>query len=299
METQSSTQAPEEPAASATLHVGQAETAIAATAEGIARAIDDQPREAQWRLFVGLPNDDSMSVEVEDDGSFFLTFDDLPGTGTQFAYVAGPETLKSILASFLQGDGHWRSMGEWKAPGSTPAVDPRSIDWQTVSAWVVLGVVILVDVAVMGFGKGAWAGALFLLAVPFLLVAAIVIKLREVRRAAKWPKGSARILSAELVDTSHNGRNVKLPRVDYEFSVRFDKFRGQRISIGEIMPGSVQAETALTRYPVGASVPVFYDPKDPNTSVLERDVPPYFAAIWVFVAVVAVACVAGAVMILR
>src|SRR6185436_18660002 len=159
--------------------------------------------------------------------------------------------------------GRWRSLCEWKAPGSKPAVE-RSIDWPTVSAWGAFGVVILVDVVVLGFGKGAWVWALFLLAVPVLLVAAIVTKLREVRRAAKWTKGSARILRAELVEGTHNGRNVKLPRVEYEFPVRFDKFRGERISIGEIMPGSAQAETALARYPVGASVPVFYDPKDPK-----------------------------------
>ena len=299
METQSPTRTPEEPTASATLHVGEAETAIAANVEAIARAIDEQAREAQWRLFLGLPNDDSMSVEAKEGGSFALVFDDLPGTGTQFASVADREALMPILARFLQGDGHWRSLCAWEAPRAAAAMQPWYADWPIVSAWGALGVVILLDVVLLGLGKGAWVGALFLLAVPALLVAAIVTKLREVRRAAKWTKGSARILRAEFVDATHNGRNVKLPRVEYEFAVRFDKFRGQRISIGEIMPGSVQAETALARYSVGASVPVFYDPKDPNSSVLERDVPPYFAAIWGFVAVVAVACVAGAVMILR
>src|SRR6185503_3964256 len=165
METQSSTQAPEEPAASASLHVGQAETAIAATTESIARAIAEQPREAKWRLFLGLPNDDSMSVEVEEDGSFFLTFDDLPGTGTLFASVADREALMPILASFLQGDGHWRSRCAWEAPRDAPAIEPWYADWPIVSAWGGLGVVILLDVLLLGFGKGAWVGALFVLAI--------------------------------------------------------------------------------------------------------------------------------------
>jgi hypothetical protein len=250
-------------------------------------------------LFVGLANDESMDVETDDGDSFSMVFDDLPGTGTLIATAPGRETLMSILASFLQGDGHWRSMATWEAPREAPAEKPWYLDGPIVGAWGAFGVVILLDIVLLVFKKGAWVGALFLLAVPLLLVAAIVTKLREVRRAAKWTKGNARILRAEFVDATHNGRSVKLPQVEYEFSVRFDKFRGHRISIGEIMPGSVQAETALTRYPVGASVPVFYDPADPKTSVLERDVPPYFAAIWGLVAVVAAGCIFGAVKILR
>jgi hypothetical protein len=288
-----------ESTASATLRVGGSEVSLPATTEEIGRAIDAQPRETIWELFVGLPNDDSMSVAAGDGSSFSLVFDDLPGTGTQVASVAGRETLMAILASFLQSDGRWRSFAAWDAPGEAPPMKPWYLDGPIVGGWGALGVVIVLDIVMLGLGKGAWVGALLLLAVPILLVAAIMTKLREVRRAAKWTKGSARILRAEFVEATHNGRSVKLPQVEYEFSVRFDKFRGQRISIGEIMPGSVQAETALTRYPIGTSVPVFYDPADPHTSVLERDVPPYFAAIWGFVAVVAVGCVAGAVMILR
>jgi len=159
--------------------------------------------------------------------------------------------------------------------------------------------VVVLDLVLLGLGKGKWVGALFVLAVPALLVAAIVTKLREVRRAAKWTQGSARILRSELVDATFNGRDEKLPEVEYEFSVRFDKFRGKRISIGEIMPGSAQVQTVLTLYPAGATATVFYDPGNPRDCVLERDVPQYFGVIRVFVAVVTLACLLGAAMLLR
>jgi len=107
------------------------------------------------------------------------------------------------------------------------------------------------------------------------------------------------VLRSELVDATFNGRDEKLPEVEYEFSVRFDKFRGKRISIGEIMPGSAQVQTVLTLYPAGATATVFYDPGNPRDCVLERDVPQYFGVIWVFVAVVTLACLLGAAMLLR
>ena len=44
-------------------------------------------------------------------------------------------------------------------------------------------------------------------------------------------------------------------------------------------------EEALKRYRAGTSVPVYYNPLDPRESVLERDLPPHFAWIWVLVAV--------------
>ena len=87
---------------------------------------------------------------------------------------------------------------------------------------------------------------------------------------------------------------MKIPAVEYEFSVRFDKFRGNRIGIGEIAPGSPQVAEIMRRYPAGASVAVYYDPADPTRSVLERGLPKHFALIWVFVALLAVVCVGGA-----
>jgi hypothetical protein len=287
------------PAAGATLSVGKSEVMIAATAEAIARAIDEQSGRANGTLFLELPNGDNIAVDAETDGTYFLELVESASTSSQFATEVDRRSLETVLVSFVQGDGGWRSMCTWEAPRSNSEKKTQDIDWPMISAWGGLGCVVVLDLLFLVLGKAEWVGALFVLAVPALLVAAIVTKLREVRRASKWTQGSARILRSELVDTTHNGHAAKLPEVDYEFSVRFDKFRGNRISIGEIMPGTGQAESAIARYTVGASVPVFYNPDNPKDSVLERDVPPYFAVIWVFVAVVTVACLAGALMLLH
>jgi hypothetical protein len=55
-----------------------------------------------------------------------------------------------------------------------------------------------------------------------------------------------------------------------------------------------QAKEMLARYPVGASVPAYYNPEDPTESVLERDPPPFLRALWIFVGVLTALVIAGA-----
>jgi Protein of unknown function (DUF3592) len=130
-------------------------------------------------------------------------------------------------------------------------------------------------------------------------VFAILSRMREVRRAATWKQGNARILRSELVTkerkrAGETARTVTLPAVEYEFSIGFNKFYGNRISIGEIMPDTPEVQETLERYRVGTSVPVYYDPANPKESVLERELPRNFALIWVLVAVVAIISVGSA-----
>jgi hypothetical protein len=68
------------------------------------------------------------------------------------------------------------------------------------------------------------------------------------------------------------------PSVAYDFSVGSQLFHGNRISLG-FAPADNVSET-LNRYPVGATVPVFYDPANPEESVLERKPPASLGCIW-------------------
>jgi len=72
--------------------------------------------------------------------------------------------------------------------------------------------------------------------------------------------------------------------------VGFHKYRGRRVSLGEMMSAG-DAEQAIARYKPGTGVSVFHDAKDPRKSVLERDPPPYFNAVWGIVGVTAVAAI--------
>ncbi|MFI5001861.1 MAG: DUF3592 domain-containing protein, partial [Reyranellales bacterium] len=61
-----------------------------------------------------------------------------------------------------------------------------------------------------------------------------------------------------------------VPAVEYEFSAGGQTWRGNRIGIGDDAGGS-NIEATLQRYPVGAAVSVYYDPRHPQSCLLERN----------------------------
>ncbi len=112
----------------------------------------------------------------------------------------------------------------------------------------------------------------------------VVVKLRQVHAASRWPQVRGQIISGETttaeVTTRHatdtNERDVREVRnfanIKYRYSVAGKQFTGSRVSIGDDM-GNDELEIRMKRYPKGRSVTVFYDPADPASAVLERDLP--------------------------
>ena len=110
-----------------------------------------------------------------------------------------------------------------------------------------------------------------------MVVAMVVFKVQEARQAAGWSQTSARILASRTEARHHRFGGdtttvTNVPVVEYEFMAEGRKWRGNRISIGEDS-GGANIEATLTRYPVGSTVTVYYDPKNPKHCVLERDMP--------------------------
>ena len=120
-----------------------------------------------------------------------------------------------------------------------------------------------------------WVGLIFLPMVALIVVVGVA-KWIECRRAASWSQTTAKILRAEMQIERHRFGNdpetVKnVPFVEYEFTAGGRAILGTRISIDESI-GGANTEATLKRYPVGATVPVFYDVDDPRSCVLERTV---------------------------
>ncbi len=275
----------------ATLEIGD-EVVDAPTAEDIDRGLQRQPRDDDWAMTLTRANDDYMDACVLAGGAFQVVCAE-GGRTLRSASAVDDATLKSLFLSFLAGDDSWSRQCTWVVPPPTARTEPPK---------ALIGVAIAIFVLVAGLAgshNGQWILVLFALAFPGVIAGAMVMKMREAKRAASWTQATARILKSELATVERPGpnkttRKVQLPQVEYEFAKGFDKFVGDRISIGEIAPGSVEVQQALERYRVGASVPVFYNPANPQESVLERDLPKYFAVAWVFVAVLAVVLVGGA-----
>ena len=130
---------------------------------------------------------------------------------------------------------------------------------------------------------------LFIMAIPIGIAGLIVRKAAQLRYAARWPSTRARIVKSQT-RAEHRRRagevtQVKnFPTIEYEFSLGDRVIRGTRIGIGEVSEAST--EETLDRYPVGATVPVYYDPKNPEHAVLQRDPP--VPVIWLYLIAAAV-----------
>jgi hypothetical protein len=105
---------------------------------------------------------------------------------------------------------------------------------------------------------------------------------REVRSRQIRTAGTER--NTEFV-TSESLRTRNFAEVSYSFAVGANTYRSQRICpIGE-PDGSVSA--VLKRYPQGRIVTVYYNPKDPNECILERDAPARICEAWLGTGVLA------------
>jgi hypothetical protein len=121
-----------------------------------------------------------------------------------------------------------------------------------------------------------WIGLIFL-PMAALLVVATASKLIDLRRSASWSQAYGRIVKSEIEARRHRfGDDAEklenAPAVEYEFEAGGRKIRGSRIGIGDDSGGE-NTEATLARYPVGATVTVYYDPDDPRDCVLERKGP--------------------------
>ncbi len=119
---------------------------------------------------------------------------------------------------------------------------------------------------------------LFLLALAVLLVVGSVNHWRRARRAAGsrvWPRTTATIERSEIVKDRVGSQNMRVyvPHVEYTFEVNGRRFRGATITDGAdgwYTGNPAHARARLAQYPVGVRVPVYYDPRRPQDSCLER-----------------------------
>lgn len=136
---------------------------------------------------------------------------------------------------------------------------------------------------------------LYLVAVAMAAVVlfATFYKMKQVRRASRWPSAQGRVVSSgpqerkvpvmsdvQRADGKAQYETRNFAHIVYEYSVGARKLSNDRVSIGEDRGNFEVAET-VARYPVGKPVTVYYNPKDPNEAVLERDPPAHlWGCVW-------------------
>jgi uncharacterized protein DUF3592 len=98
--------------------------------------------------------------------------------------------------------------------------------------------------------------------------------------------GDTDFITSEMIETKN------FADVHYEFSVAGKTYTGSRIDLS-VDSGNFHVAEILARYPAGKTVPVFYNPKNPNECILDRDDPKNLRAGWFAVALLVALCVGG------
>lgn len=99
---------------------------------------------------------------------------------------------------------------------------------------------------------------------------------KQVQATAGWPTARGEILEARMERESSSQLNNRsatfAPKIRYRYEVN-----GRSFTSNTIMPGGTldtssreRAEERLRRWPAGTVVPVFYNPRRPHQSCLER-----------------------------
>ncbi|MBN9594915.1 MAG: DUF3592 domain-containing protein [Afipia sp.] len=148
-----------------------------------------------------------------------------------------------------------------------------------------------------------WFVYAMLLAPVGLIVVAAIYKYLEVRAASDWPSVPGKVVVSKpetrdvrVIDSDreagHRFEERNFANVTYEYVIAGQRYRNNRVTIGEDRGNFEVAET-LARYPVGTVVTVYYNPNRRGEAVLERDMPKGMWGCIGWMVVIAVALVFG------
>lgn len=98
---------------------------------------------------------------------------------------------------------------------------------------------------------------------------------KKVGESAAWPSTVGTITGstiAESVSTSDDDNITHYrPVITYTYQIAGVSYESKRLMFGAVESGSNKnAQAVVARYPIGASVPVYYNPLDAKEAVLER-----------------------------
>ena len=258
------------------------QTTLTAAGEEIANPSDADidrvlalTRDNDW--YVTLSRGEEESMEVMLDAGDLWVEAEVEEKFLQARSYVDDATVRAMLIDFRDGGHQWRDLAAWAEPKGKAKHPPKA-----ALAFGGAALVVFLALGITGIAtdEGGWIGVAFALVLPVVIVIAVLVKLAEVKRAAAWTRTTARIVRSEMAKETRFDKQVEVPKVEFEYTVKFHRFRGNRVSLGEYISGP----QVLQRYGVGSSVPAYVNPDDPTEAVLERDLPKFFGAIWVFVA---------------
>ena len=273
------------------------------TPDDIVRALDATSFPEDWFMTLETDTGAMLDAVAQEGGHFALVHVD-----KDLKRKAVPDVdavaLKPIFVKFLNAEPDWDAGCHWRVQGSAQGQRKmfKFVPASTVTtpgksgdgppSWAIVTMVGIILLVTLLFVLPDWVGPgvipysnsdyyyIGLIFLPMIaLIALIVIsKTIEFQRAKNWSQTTGTVVRSEIEARHHRfageAKTVKnVPVVEYEFTAAGRKIRGSRIGIGDDA-GGANTEATLARFPVGATVTVYYDPADPTSCVLERGGPP-------------------------
>lgn len=176
--------------------------------------------------------------------------------------------------------------GDSRPPRPTNKLKPRLILVGALVGLTALTVVTAAAAVLLGradaTGAALTAGSagliLFSVIAPLLTIALLVAVAlwavrRKIRAAQDWPATRGVVLTSEVVDPG--GESGWRARVVYRYEVGGRVYENSRIAVAvEHGNQSLHAQERLAaRFPAGAEVPVYYDPRNPSDAALVKGDP--------------------------
>jgi uncharacterized protein DUF3592 len=122
---------------------------------------------------------------------------------------------------------------------------------------------------------------LFILNIVFLTI--IFFMRRRMATVSQWPATMGNVIMSTVERRSSDDGYTDYPVVQYSYQVAGQTYQSYKLAPGPDV-GGTGARKVVAKYPAGAQVMVFYDPRNPGEAVLERKAPAQWL-MWLILAI--------------
>ena len=113
--------------------------------------------------------------------------------------------------------------------------------------------------------------ALIIAGIGGFVAVGTLVGLRSAKRSAAWPQVKGNVLASSVVESHYQSGTSYRAEVKYEYAVDGVRYTSDRIKFGWRKGSKRGTKATAERYPTGSSVRVYYDPRKPSSSVLQRE----------------------------
>ena len=86
-------------------------------------------------------------------------------------------------------------------------------------------------------------------------------------QAEHWPSIEGVVTASSVYGTPGKGRGAH-PEIHYQFQVEGQSYEGDKLDFGGHNNYGENPQPFIAQYPTGTAIKIYYDPKNPNHSVL-------------------------------